>query len=224
MDRRSTKCSWKQAFPLAVVMLLLVAAGCHSAIATGMWLWNGPMIPADNQELLEDKKVAVVCRNLSSREVFTNGDVHQRLARALRAKLGANVDDIEIVDGGKVEDWLDHNQYNDFSEVGRAVKADMVLGVDIEDFTTQAAQSTTLHQGAAIIRFEVYDCEKNKPVLSESLPTKLYPDTGVPASEMARADFTNRYVDHLAHEIGKYFYPRDRHEEFAGDDKAYHAG
>ena len=60
-----------------------------------------------------------------------------------------NVEDIEMVRQDEVADWMDTNDWDetDYVEIGRGVNADMVVAIDMDDFSTH--ESKTLLQGSS---------------------------------------------------------------------------
>jgi len=198
-----------------VITTLCVGLGCANVFSGIRYFFEGAQVEGPHNEMLKEKRVAVVCRSVSS-EAFVNPDIPQRAARILSQQLGVKVEDIEIVNQRTVNDWVDNNMYSDFLEVGRAVDADYVLGVDIENFTIHASSSTTLYQGQAGVHYEVIDCTTGETLVSDAIPQVVYPKSApMQASEMNSYQFGEQFLGVLCFQLGKNFYPYNPQDEFA---------
>ena len=123
--------------------LLVVLPGC-GPIATMAWLIHGPeMIPAEFDGL-KGKRVAVVC--LDANSLSGPGGEADAVAKAVALTLQRNVPDIKMVRQNEVADWLDSHgdDVTDYRDVGRGVKADMVVGIDLLSFN--------LHEGQTLLK------------------------------------------------------------------------
>jgi hypothetical protein len=118
--------------------------------------------------------------------------------------------------------------------MGKALKADMVVSVELGGFAL--FQGQTIYQGRAVASIQVYDCrdeekkakDKDRPkrekdsssniVFEKSLPEYKYPPTtGIPASERQEPDFRQEFVKELADYLARHFYAHDTHADFAKD-------
>jgi uncharacterized protein YbjQ (UPF0145 family) len=195
--------------------VVLPATGCRSALATAVYLWKGNDVPPDFDEL-KGKKVAVVCRPLVSLQ-YRNATVARDLAQQITMLLQEKVSKIRTVDQRKVAKWTDENTWENFSEVGKAMKADYVVGIDLESF--DLFQGQTLYQGKANASIHVYDCSKgNKLVFEKIIPQSVYPpNAGVPTSDKLEAEFRREFVAVLADQIARHFYAHDPNADLAQD-------
>jgi hypothetical protein len=204
---------------LATLLLTLVAAGgCKAPLATALWLVKGPNIPAEYNQM-EEKKVAVVCRagDFSS---FKHPNVPKDLARQVSALLGTNGANIEVVSQGKVDEWMDNNMWDEYVEVGRALDADLVLGLDLEQFSM--LESQTLYRGKANVTMKLYDCESGNLLVDRPLPQSVYPPNAAKStSDVQEPQFRREFVAVLADQIGRHFYPHDPRANFAADAAAF---
>ncbi len=119
---------------------------------------------------------------------------------------------------------MDTNDWDesDFAEIGRGVKADMVLAIDIENFSIH--ESTTLLKGRAEVTITVYDMkQRNKEVFRTTDRNFTFPTShAIPAlSASDRANFQRMFIEQLAGHIAKNFYDYDMAEDFATDGAAY---
>jgi hypothetical protein len=199
---------------LLAALTLSITAGCN-LVATGMYVFTGNDTPAKFDKLA-GKKVAIVCRPVTSLD-FNNSGVATMLSQHIAAKLNENIKNITLVDHRKVSDWCDENTWEDYVDIGKALNADLVLGIDLEEFNLYQGQ--TLYQGRANLHFAVYDVTKGKiHIWEEYLPQVVYPPTGgVPASDRPEGEFRRKFVATLAERIAQHFYPHDSTASFASD-------
>jgi len=208
---------WGRAFVLLTLLATVSASsGCTSALATAVWLVKGPNIDAEFDGLRE-KRVAVVCRPMVGL-TYRNSGVAKQIARQMNRLLAQNVRKIEVIDQRKVDEWIDEHNWDEYTEIGEALQADMVVGVDLERFSIYPGQ--TVYQGRANVVLKVYDCQSGELVSERRLPAVVYPPNSPSSAETQQeADFRREYVAILADQIARHFYPHDPHADFALDAK-----
>lgn len=210
ISRRSRTASWL----LAGLMICLPAAGCAKVLATAVYLVKGTNVPAE-YDGLEGKRVAVVCRQLASLQ-YRNSTVPRDLAARVGALLQQNVRKIDVIDQQEVAEWTDENSWEEFTEIGKALEADMVVAIELESFKLHQGQ--TLYQGQANVQIRVYDVADGKVVFEKIPRPSVYPpNSAIPASEKQEAQFRREYVGVLADEIARHFYEHDSRATFAID-------
>ncbi len=213
MNRRSLALRW----PVIVcwMALLLAACGCKSTLQSLTLLYEGYDVPAEWNGL-EGKKVAVVCKPLTSLE-YTSPGVNKALAEAISELLKTHGKDIHIISPQKVADLLDIKGKGDYVEIGKALGAEKVVGIDIESFGVR--EGATLYRGRATVHIQVFDVAAKTPEWHKHPPEYLYPTScGTPAGgDITEIGFRNDFVAVLAEDIGRYFYPHDRHDDFGRD-------
>lgn len=214
------RCSFRRAFLVgaAIVAALAPCWGCRSVLTTAMYLIKGNDIDPDFKEL-KGKNVAVVCRPLVSLQ-YRNSNVGRDLAQQITLLLQEKVPKIKTIDQRKIGKWTDENTWEEYVEVGKAMKADMVVGVDLEAFDLYQGQ--TLYQGKAAGTIRVYDCQHGgKLVYEKALPPSTYPpNVGVPTSERTESQFRREFVLVLADQIARHFYAHDPYADVAQDARA----
>jgi len=214
-------------FPVrrVVVLFLLLAValspafGCRALTTTVAYFLWGTDVEPDFKDL-KDKTVAVVCRPLVSLQ-YRNANVGKDLAQKISLLLEKNLKKkIKLVDQRKVAKWTDENTWEEYSEVGKAMKADMVVGVDLETFSLYQGQ--TLYQGKANATVRVYDCKKGgKVVYEKTLPQSVYPpNSAVATSERTEPEFRAEFVAVLANQIARHFYSHDAFDDVGQDAAA----
>ena len=200
---------------ITFVAVLLLAAipliGCQSALFTALWVLKGNDVDPDFKEL-KGKKVAVVCRPLVSLQ-YSNSNVGRELAKQISLLLQEKVPKIKVIDQGKINKWADEHSWEEFTEVGKAMKAEMVVAVDLESFGL--FQGQTLYEGKANATIHVFDMQKGgKEVFHKSIPQARYPASGpMPASEKTPADFRVEFEAVLANQIARHFFAHDRYAD-----------
>ncbi len=213
MDRRSLSLRWPW-IVLSLVLLSLVAVGCKSALQSFSILYEGYDLPAE-WEGLRGKKVAIVCKPLTSQE-FSNTGAARALAEGISERLKAHVKNIQIIDPQKVAALVDEKGMEDYLEIGKELKAEKVVGINIESFGILDGQ--TLFRGRSTVSIQVYDVAEKHVEWRKSPPQIEYPRmSSTPAADSTEMEFRNRFVGVLAEQIARFFYPHDRHDNF-GDD------
>jgi hypothetical protein len=207
---------WGTLLVLAAAAISL--AGCQGALLTAAYLIKGTDLEAEYDGLWQ-KKVVVVCRPAVDL-TYRDANVAKDLARQISNLLRTNGKKIEVVDHRKVEEWTDENIWEEYVEIGQAFEADMVVGVELHDFTIYQGQ--TLYQGKANVQVRVFDCANgDEPVFERELPEILYPpNSPIPTTDKAEAEFRRTFVRMMAEQIGRYFYPHDAYADYALDATA----
>jgi hypothetical protein len=195
-----------------VVFASLVGCGLMSVMLYNM---NPDDIPAEFSNL-RGKRVAVVCRSVRELQ-FTDSTVPRDLMREVNRLLAAKVKKVDVIDERDVSQWTDENSWQRFTEVGKALKADMVVGIELERFTLY--QGPTLFQGNATVRVVVYDMQDGgKQVYEKSLPRVLYPPhTPISSADKSEGEFRMQFLGVLAEQIARHFYAHDSRVDFATD-------
>lgn len=208
---------------LTVLLAVPVAAtqtGCVNALAGMLYVFKGNNIDAEFNGL-RGKKVAVVCRPVVQLQYATgnvSGDIARSIGYLLKKNLGKRV---TIIDPDRVAEWTDEHTWEEFTEIGEALEADLVLAIELQDF--RLYQGQTLYQGRARGAVKIYDMNNDgEVVFQKSLPQYVYPpNTGIPTSDKTEEDFRRQFVFTLADAIGRCFYSHDASIDFARDAAAF---
>jgi hypothetical protein len=218
MDRSLMRCGYRAA--MAALLAGMIAFGGCSAVATMAYILKGNEIPPEYTGL-RGKKVAVVCRPVADLQ-YHNSSAARELSTEVARLLRQRVAKCKVIDPRKVDEWTDEHPWNEFSEVGEALDADMVLGIDLEGFSLY--EGPNLYQGKADVRITVIDCRDNNEIAFErTLPQTVYPpNSGIPASERSsESHFRREFLGVTADYIGRFFYPHDAYADYAGDAAAW---
>src|SRR5436190_22432757 len=213
-DSRRTRRWLAQAVVCGLFALL---SGC-GPIATIAWLIHGPeMLPAEF-EGLKGKRVAVVC--LDANSLSGPGGEADAVAKAVAMTLAKQVSDIHMVRQNEVADWLDSHgdDVTDYRDVGRGVKADMIVGIDLLAFNLHEGQ--TLLKGRAKVGVKVYDMKKGGELVYESAPKEIgWPENGARHVTENEANFRTIFIGMLAERIAHDFYAVELATSFSEDAK-----
>jgi hypothetical protein len=200
----------------AILLAVLAAAGCQGLLGLGAVI----MGTDESAEFagLKEKKVAVVCRPLVSLQ-YRNAGAARELAQQVGLFLSANVPKINVIDSQKVASWIDENTWDDYVEVGKALKADCVIGIDLMSFSVLEGQ--TLYRGRSAVAFKVYDVATGKTLFEKTLPETVYPpNIALPASERPEGEFRSEFVKIVAWHVARHFYKHDAYGDTCLDTKA----
>lgn len=202
----------------ACAAIAATQAGCTKLLTTAMVLVKGTDTDAEFK-LLKGKRVAIVCRPLVQLQ-FSTSNVANDIARQLGQNMQQKKRKIEIIDPDRVSEWADTHTWDDFSEIGQALNADVIIGIDLEEFKIH--QSQTLYQGRAKAHVKVYDIADNGKVLFDKHMPQIVdpPIGGIPTQEMAEDEFRRAFVAVVADRVGRYFYSFDSRADFARDAAA----
>jgi hypothetical protein len=217
MDRPSLKYAIVAALLVSVVAVTAVS-GCRSAMATAMYLIKGNEVEPDYKGL-KGKKVAVVCRPLMSLN-YANAATGRELSQQVSKLLQEKVPKVKVIDAQKVAKWCDENSWEEYVEIGKALKADVVVGVELEKFSIYQAQ--TLYQGKANSMVRVYNCaDGGKVVFEKILPQTVYPpNTFIQTSDVQESEFRREFIGVLADQIARHFYAHDPYADLGQDNSA----
>lgn len=199
--------------------LMLLAAtlagvtGCASAFGTIAYVIQGDEVKPACKKL--EGKVAIVCRPRAA-TTYQFSDVAMELGRALNRKISSKVKPkkCQIVPQQKVEEYCDGMEAeSDFVEIGKAMGADQVIGVDLVNYNHIVG--TNVWQGHAQVNVQLIDVKTGEILFEpESLPEYVFPkDQPVSSTDKDEGSFQSEYIRRLANFVSKLFVPYDRNDE-----------
>jgi hypothetical protein len=207
--------AWCLATLAAVVMVS--TTGCiHSILATGIYLWQGGDVVPAECKALDGQRVVVVCRPPSSNEYRHAGaarDIGKRVSQLLKE----NVPKIDIVSPAEVDNWIDEQDWDNFKDLGQAVKATRIVYIELDNFDLY--KGSTLYQGDAEVNVTVFDMtKKGEDVWERNIGQVLFPrNSGIPAADKPVQKFQAQFVDIVAQQVAVHFYKHDPNAAFALD-------
>ncbi|NOY40321.1 MAG: hypothetical protein GXP26_00600 [Planctomycetes bacterium] len=215
---RSFSCqrSWIVASLLA--MVVVSTSGCVSSIlATGIYLWQGGNVVPAQCELLEDQRVVVVCRPPSSNE-YRHAGAARSIGKRVSKMLEINkVPGIDVVSPSEVDNWVDEQDWDNFKDLGRAVKASRIVYIELDNF--DLFKGATLYQGNAKVQVKVYDMDdRGREVWERNVGQILFPrNSGIPSADKSVQEFQRQFIEVVSTQIAQYFYKHDPNAAFALD-------
>jgi hypothetical protein len=200
----------------------LTSTGClHTLIATGIYVWQGGNVVPAECDALEKERVVVICRPPASYE-YRNAGAARAIGARVSALLEQNVKGIKVVSPKEVDNWVDEQDWENFKDLGRAVKASRIVYIELDDFDLYKGK--TLYQGTADVTVSVYDMEDDdRLVWDRRLGQILFPrNSGIPASDKPVQEFERQFVEILSTQIAEHFYKHNPNADFALDAVANH--
>jgi hypothetical protein len=195
--------------------MALCQSGCLGLASQVMRVAGMNLIPAE-YEGLNKSTVAVVTLTDSSQ--YTNDSAARDLSRRVGAELTTEGKEITLVREDLVQQYRDVHGYesNDFVSLGKEVKADKVLVIEMTDLSLR--DGSTLFQGRADIHLQVVDVASGTSVYTQTIDQYTFPkSTGQHTSETTEKRFTKLYLKMLSKEIGRKFRDWDPTETVAQD-------
>ena len=199
---------------VCVAAMLISFSGC-ALLANVMYVMGANQIPPEF-EGLEESKVAIVTVTESSD--YSDDISARQLSRMVGDLLLKEVDEISLVREDEIAKWRDTNGWDsaDFVSIGRGVKADKVLGIELTNLRLR--DGATLFRGRADVQISVIDVPSGAVVYRRSVEEFTYPmNAGQSSSETSESKFRRLYLGMLSKQIGRSFYPWDMTEDFAND-------
>ena len=203
---------------LAGSLLLSSSMGCVRLAANMINAIQGNDRPAEYAGFKE-QRVAVVC---GTDKGLSNDATTALMTGYVHMALNTNVKKIELVRAEEIEQWLDvHSSIeSDYVEIGKAVKADKLLAIDISNLKVKDGQ--TLFRGQCDIGVTVYDINaKGAIVYRKQIPEFTFPKMGGPTIvDTTEPKFRNQFLKIIAIKVAGLFYPVDPTAEYALDATA----
>lgn len=215
MDRSLSRSRCGLAALLA--LLVLASTGCvHSILATGIYLWQGGNVVPAKCDALKEKRVVVVCRPPASHQ-FRHAGASRAIGKRVSLKLRNNVKGIDVVSPSEVDNWVDEQDWDNFKDLGRAVKANRIVYIELDNF--ELYKGTTLYQGDAEVHVKVFDMdERGRLMWEQNLGQILFPrNSGIPSADKPVQQFQDQFVEIVSDQIARYFYKHNPNASFALD-------
>ena len=201
---------------LATVVMFSTTGCVHSILATGIYLFQGGDIVPAECEALEDQRVVVICRPPSSHEYRHAGaarDIGKQTSRLLKEKVSG----IDVVSPNEVDNWVDEQDWDNFKDLGQAVKATRIVYIELDNFDLY--KGSTLYQGDAEVNVTVYDMtDRGEEIWERNIGQILFPrNSGIPAADKPVQKFQAQFVDIVSQQVASHFYKHNPNATFALD-------
>ena len=151
--------------PCGLLIAVAASAGCSTQAMRGFaYLFFGVRDQEVKAEFdgLSGKTAAVVVYT-DLRTQYEYPDLNLTLSAAISGLLENNVKKIKLIPATRVVRYQDQNIYwaeMDKTELGKALGADFLIYVPVEEFATRLPDSSYLYQGRAACEPSVYDVAK----------------------------------------------------------------
>lgn len=204
------------AVALGVAATLIAAGGCGSILATGMYVMQGGNMVPPEFDGLKGERVVVVCRPPATNE-YRHAGASRAVSQRVSELLVDHVRNVDVVNPREVDNWLDESDWTDFKDLAKAVHADKVVFIEMNDF--DLFKGKTLYQGHADVSVTIYDMKNNgRLAWDRHLGEILYPtNSGIPAQDKPEQQFEREFVGIVATQIAEHFYKHDANSAFAID-------
>jgi hypothetical protein len=200
---------------LFCLAMIPMASGCVGLAAQILYVWKGTTVDAESRDL-EYKKVAVVC---ASDQGYVDQSGVEEVSRHIEKNLKDNVKGIKLVSHKEVLDWIDStdNYKIDPREIGKSVKAERVLYVQITDFSI--SEGSTLYRGRARWKATVYDIVNGGDPLDQSKAQDFKFPTNTERAQIDQREesFREEFVPELARVVARRYHKFDKLDDIAGD-------
>jgi hypothetical protein len=200
---------------VAVLLLALNTLGGCAIVNHLLYVVRGATVPAEFDGL-KGKRVAVVC--VSANEDYGPDSTTEMLSKEIERQLKENVKDVTLVRHSEVANWIDRNDWKyDYLQVGRGVKAEMVVGIDVGRFSMH--EGGTLYKGHADVEIQVFDmAQQGAKVYQTIIDDFSFPTSGAQAvTDISEAKFKRAFIKVLAQAISRSFYAYEIQEDVAPD-------
>ena len=215
MRPRFHRAAWLSALAL---VLPLAAGGC-SLITTVAYLVRPENDAPAEFKGLRGKHVAVVCKPIIELE-FSDAGSARELAGMVGMQLSRNVRKARVIDQREVARWIDENAWVDYPTLGKSLDADLVVGIDLEQFRMH--EGSTLYRGRATANVRVYDVAEKKVLFEKRIDDFTFPgDSAVPSSDRTESQFRAMFLQVLAGRIARSFHAYDSRATFAEENLTF---
>lgn len=197
------------------VVLVAAAAGCGSLTTLTAILW--PVEPTVAAKFpLAGKRVVLLCTP-TPEILWAFPDEMPLLAESLARELRARVKRLDLVDLAQVRSLADSRPDFDSmtrAEIGRHFKADLVVELELSEFTLGKSDSDLVLRGQAVGTLRAADVHQDGKVLWQDLVDYTYPKTRpLVLGEVDRRTFLAAFRQRLAQHLARRFYDYPYTEE-----------
>ena len=198
-------------------LLLSSSTGCVRLMANMINAIQGNERPAE-YDGFKEQRVAVVC---GTDQGLSNDATTALMSGYIHMALNQNIKKIELVGPEEIEKWLDvHGTVEtDYVEIGKAVKADKLLAIDISNMRVK--DGPTLYRGRCDVGVTVYDiANKGAIVFRKQVPEFTFPKDSAAIADTSESKFRNMFLKIIANKVAGMFYPVDPTADYGLDATA----
>jgi len=203
---------------LLALLIPFLCGGC-SMITTAAYLMRPENDAPAEFKGLRGKHVAVVCKPIVELE-FSDASSARELATLVGSQLAGNVRKARLIDQREVARWIDENAWVDYPTLGKSLDADIVVGIDLEEFRMH--EGSTLYRGRATANIRVYDVAERKVLFDKRIDNFVFPgDSAVPSGDQSESQFRALFLKVLAGRIARTFHAYDSRATFAEENLTF---
>jgi hypothetical protein len=208
-------CPRRRILSAFAVSTVAIAIGGCSTLGTIVYLVQPNDVPAEFSGL-RGKHVAVVCRPIVELQ-FSDAGSSRELAGVVGALVRQNVRKVKVISQQEVARWIDENDWVDYGTLGKAVDADMVVGIDLEQFRIH--EGTTLYRGRGSAIVRVFDVAEQDMVFERRIEDFTYPGTGgVPTTDRSESQFRAMFLQIFGRRVARLFHSYESRMSFAEEN------
>lgn len=200
--------------PIGLVCLLLLGnSGCVGLLAA---MLRSDNVPAKFDGLAK-KKVAVLC--VAGPSFYSETATSRQLAEQVEALISARMDDVTVISQQKIDDWKDHNSWDnmDYREAGKALDADMVIAIDLARF--EIVPNPGIYKGHSEYVVSVYDINHDGKLVFQETPKPIeFPVNELAYVSATEREFRGSFLRLLSHRIARNFYEYNNREDLMLDE------
>jgi len=168
---------------------------------------------------LRGKHVAVACRPIVELE-FSDAGSARELASLVGSQVQAKVRRSRVIGQHEVARWIDENAWVDYPTLGKSLDADLVVGVDLEQFRLH--EGSTLYRGRATARVRVFDVATKEVLFEKRFDDFSFPaNSAIPATDRSEPEFRGMFLQMLSQKISRCFHAYESREVFAEDSLTF---
>ena len=168
---------------------------------------------------LRGKHVAVVCRPIVELE-FSDAGSARELATMVGTQLDSKVRRARLIGQQEVARWIDENSWVDYPTLGKSLDADLVVGIDLEQFRMH--EGSTLYRGRATAHVRVFEVLTKKVLYEKRIDDFTFPsNTAIPSADQSEAEFRGMFLQILSQKISRCFHAYESREVFAEDSLTF---
>ncbi len=200
----------------ATVCACVLLPGCAVPFAANLMHAVGANMIPPEYEGLEGKKVAVITSTDGSQ--YSQDVVAREINRMVGAIVSEEVKKIVLIRQDQIDQWRDVNGWDetDFAAIGKGVKADKVIGIEVTDMRLQ--EGATLFRGRCEAEVQVIDIASGEVEYRRRLDDYAFPKlAGQDITETTESRFRKLYLSMLSKEIARSFHPYDLSDRYATD-------
>jgi hypothetical protein len=125
-----------------------------------------------------------------------------------------------VIGQHEVARWIDENAWVDYPTLGKSLDADLVVGVDLEQFRLH--EGSTLYRGRATARVRVFDVATKEVLFEKRFDDFSFPaNSAIPATDRSEPEFRGMFLQMLSQKISRCFHAYESREVFAEDSLTF---